>query len=282
MVTALVVLLSATLVARGQITGGAVEIRRPGLLVAAAVLALGAVLLNTIEFILMARCAGLDIRGVFALRVTVLSTAANLLPIPGAVTVKVGALMRSGAQVGQAFVATLSIGLIWGGVGLAGGGIAILVHGAWEAGVVVLVAGCASTLIGLALATRTAATAKGSTVGLAVTLLEIVTVLSGAVRIALILASFGFTFSVGKGVALYAAAIVATAVGIFPAGLGLREWLSIGVTVLLGMPSGVGFAVAIADRVVSMPTVAIVGIGLLTGRLDGVTAPGRPASDVDD
>jgi uncharacterized protein (TIRG00374 family) len=83
---------------------------------------------------------------------------------------------------------------------------------------------------------------------LPVAAVEIASVFMFSLRIAFILPALGYHASFGQAVALATAAIVASAVGIFPGGLGLRELLSAAMARLVGLDPSVGLVVAAVDR----------------------------------
>ena len=71
---------------------------------------------NTFEYLLSARMLHHRMRFVPALQLTTMSTAANLLPIPGAFLVRVQGLRTMGSRYGRALASTAVVGLVWIGV----------------------------------------------------------------------------------------------------------------------------------------------------------------------
>ena len=94
--------------------------RRPVLFVFVALLAGCGIVVNGAEYALSARAFGGRVTLRDATRISVLSTAANLLPIPGAAIVKTRALQKRGAGLRIAATLTIAIGIVW--VGVAGAG----------------------------------------------------------------------------------------------------------------------------------------------------------------
>ena len=265
LLVAVIVLAGATVTTWRQLDAG-LDVRRPLMLLPAAALAIAAVLFNSLEYVLIGRVAGVNVALRDALRIAVLSATANLLPIPGAAAVKFTALLRSGVPRMRAGVATLAVAVVWAGTGIAFGGLAWLHAGARAAGVAALAVGVVGVAGGLAVASyrRPAGTRPFVT---SLLLLEVAAVGLGALRLSLVVSSLGSGLSPAHGAAMYAAAAIAAAVGVFPAGLGLREWLSIGSSTLVGLPAGIGFYASILDRLVSLPMLVVAAIGLLTGRM---------------
>src|SRR5258706_8161975 len=111
------------------------------------VLAPATTILNGLEFASTARLVGQRPSVPESVRIAVLGTAANLLPLPGAALVRVGAMRRAGAGVGRSTAASATAALLWaGGVsGLAG---IALVAGHALLGAVLLAAGALAAGIG--------------------------------------------------------------------------------------------------------------------------------------
>ena len=70
-------------------------------------------LLNGLEYVGVARLVGQQPPLRRALHVAVLGTAANLLPVPGAVLVRVDALRRGGSSVGRSTAASVCAAFLW-------------------------------------------------------------------------------------------------------------------------------------------------------------------------
>ena len=82
-------------------------------------------------------------------------------------------------------------------------------------------------------------------------------------RLTLILAALGYGLSVSDAAALAAAGIVASAAGLFPGGLGLRELLSGVAAGVVGLDPAVGVVVAAVDRLVTLAVLAVVSAVLV-------------------
>jgi uncharacterized protein (TIRG00374 family) len=86
--------------------------------------------------------------------------------------------------------------------------------------------------------------------------LEVGSVACATLRIVLLLAALGHDPSAPDAAALAAAGIVASAVGLFPGGLGLRELLSGLTAEAVGLDPSLAVVVAALDRLV---TIVVVG-----------------------
>ena len=94
-------------------------------------------------------------------------------------------------------------------------------------------------------------------------LVEAATVVLSSVRIFVAFQVIGQTIRPVQAVALTASVIIAAAIGIFPAGLGLRELLSGVIGTAVGLTASEAIAATAADRIVSLAGSAILAAVLL-------------------
>jgi hypothetical protein len=201
-----------------------------------------------------------------AARVSVLSTAANLLPIPGAVLVRSRALRQRGTGTGAALSITTAIGVAWVGMTAVLAGGLQLVVGEPGLGAGVLVAGL--VVLGLAgvLASRTRGVSLGAGDVRTVLLVEAVAVLVAAGRLQLALWGLGYSAGADQSLALSLAGSLGSAVGFLPAGLGVREVLAAGIGPIVGLPAAVGLVATAVDRLLGLVVLAaIAGVLVATG-----------------
>lgn len=210
-------------------------------------------LVNAVEYWLAGRWVGVDVSPGQALQVTVLASAANLAPVPGAVVVRGRELFSHGGDVGQITRALAAIGVGWVAVALAAAGLALVGMGATVPGLLFLAAVALSTALLLLIVPNGV---RRDAAALQVAPLEAASVAVQAVRIYAVFQAFGFKVGGLQALGFPAAGAVASGVGLFPGGLGLRELLSGGIAPLLGLAPAVGVLGAAADR--------IVGLGVLT------------------
>jgi hypothetical protein len=221
-------------------------------------------ILNGLEYAGVARLVGQHVVLPSAVRVAVLGTAANLLPLPGAVLVRVEAMRRGGAGVKRSTAASASAALLWASAAalLAG---AALVVGQLALGAGLLVAGLVAGLSGAAVGVRVARrsdVAEPSVVMLRLFAVELATVGVGALRLVVIGAGLGGGIGFGQGAGLGLANVVAAAAGVFPGGLGLREALSAALAPILDLPAAVGAVAASFDRLLGLPVVVVAALVL--------------------
>lgn len=207
------------------------------------------------EFRVMGRLLGIAIPFHAAARVSVLSSAANLLPLPGSVLVRAMVLRERGAtykEIGLA-VSAMAVGLL-AMTGVICGSVLLVSHhfilgGALET------AGAIAVVVLLAIA-RGIDSEQLSIKAFNVLLAETLLIGVVGIRLFLVLPALGYGESVAQTAALAAASVAATATGVFPAGLGIRELASGVAGNLVSLPVEVGVIAAAVDRIAF-------GVGLL-------------------
>ena len=214
---------------------------------------------NGAEYAVTARLVGYRVRPAEATRIAVLASAANLLPLPGAVAVRAQALRRRGATTTRAVWATAIAGAVWVGVALGAAG-ALQLGGdhrstalaATVTGIVVVVAS------GVAAWALTRSLPLGPV--LALVMVEVASVAVGAGRYLLVLLALGFDVDARQAIALAVAGILASLVGILPGGLGVRELLAGAIAPLVGLAAAVGVIGSAVDRLIGLPALAVMAL----------------------
>ena len=178
--------------------------------------------LNALEYRLMAHLADHHPPRLEILQVTIMGTAANLLPIPGAVVVRLANLNKGGVKVTRGFNLTAIIGITWVGAACMLGGIAELFSHP-DFAVTALAIGVGLLAIAIVMLTRIVD--KGARLAGIIELVAIETgfVFVQAARLFLIAAALRFNVSFAQASTLVIAAVTAAAIGFLPAGLGARE-----------------------------------------------------------
>lgn len=207
---------------------------------------------KTVEFQLSGRIIGAEFDFPTALRVSVLSTAANLLPIPGSVLVRIQALRQAGNRYSRATFATAVMGFAWVGVAATAAGGFLIAFG-------LLITGLGWGLTGLALLGVTFSLANtrlrsGTRIRFTAMVIGVETlqVCVGALRLYLVLLALGEPASLTAASLLTLASVLASAAGVFPGGLGLRELLATILIPLAGMAAAAGFLASAVDRIVGL------------------------------
>lgn len=237
-----------------------------GALVLAAVLALATLAVNTWEYLVIGHALGQAGTWTGAGKVTVLAAFANLLPIPGAVVMKTRGLQRDGTTVTRALPVVVAAGGIWVSVASVLGA-AFLVPS--RPAVAAALAGLA--LAGFAISAtlvRRARVHRPRSTFARITTVEVVSVAVTSLRIYAVMWGLGSRPPPLQAVALTVAAIISSAVGLVPGGLGLREVLSAGVAALVDLDPAIGLVVSALDRVIlaAMTALVALAIGVSSGR----------------
>lgn len=219
--------------------------------------------LNAAEYQVTAAILGYRVPFVPALRVGVLATAANLLPIPGALLVRGHAIRRLGAPYGKIALSTGAVGLCFIGTACVIAGAVLVASGELTLGAVLLGAG----LLLLALASAMLVSERGARTGMRL-LLATVARATGAIavkagRLYLILLALGYEAGVTQALTLTLAAVIALALGFVPGGLGVAEALGAAFSPLVGLSAAVGFVASAVDRLISILGLGLIALGAL-------------------
>lgn len=226
----------------------------PWLLVASALLVSPlSTVANAAEFAATARALGRRVPPAEALRVAVLSSAANLLPLPGAVAVRTHQL-RGAAGAKRAFGVTAGAGICWLGTALLAAGLADLAANHRAAGLVPAALGAAGVALAWFLVRRAATSAPSAWWW--IWACEIGQVAVGAARLALAVAALGSPVDLAQALGLAVAPVAGSAVGVLPGGLGVREAIAASIAALVDLPAAVGGAAAAVDRILGLVVVA--------------------------
>lgn len=227
------------------------------------------VVLNAARFQISARILGRHVSSATALRVSVAATAANLLPLPGAALVRIQGLKVLGEGYGAASAATGVVAGAWAGVTLTAAGLWQLPAGSPLLSGVLAAVGI-TALAAAALGLR-ALVPEGRFASLASRLLvlEGLVLLTAAGRLYLVFSSLGVDVRFHQTIALTVAGVAASAVGVLPGGLGLREAAAAGLASLLALPASAGYLAAAIDRLVGLIVLFLITAVLA---LSGTTA----------
>jgi uncharacterized membrane protein YbhN (UPF0104 family) len=263
MVVAIVVFIGATLIATMQLPDVDRSIRWELLALMALVGVPATVALNTAEYAFSAGLLGHSVRFGEALRTSLIASAANQLPIPGSVLVRVGALRRLGSSYARASASTATVGLAWiGATGILAGA-AQLPSGARLLGLVLFLVGLLAVFLSYLMVRVHVGSSGAARMMLQVLLVEIGSVLASAARFYLVLLALGFGVAFPQALALTVAVVVASAAGFLPGGLGVRELLAAAISPLIGLPAAVGLLATAIDRLAALGGLSILALVLL-------------------
>jgi uncharacterized membrane protein YbhN (UPF0104 family) len=222
--------------------------------------------LKMLEYDAAARLIGSRAGPRRALEVAVISSAANLLPIPGSLIVTTRSLSEQGATYGSAAVATSIPGLAW--LGLAGviGGVSIIVAGSWPVGLAILVGGLACLAVAGAMFRRTAPATGRPQLALRIVLIETSWIGLSGFRLWLVLRAIGVVGTPAQVLALAVAGAMSVAIGFFPGGLGAREALIALLSPIIKLPLSEGVVLGVIDRVVWITFLALAAVVVVATR----------------
>lgn len=262
LVLAVLIFAAASLMALNALPDTVSSPRWPLLALVAAVGVPAAILLNAAEYAISARMLEHRVSLVASLRISVLASAANLLPVPGSVLIRVRALTRLGSGLRRSVAATAAVGVGWVGTGSVMTGAFLAITGATSTGVPIAALGVALVTFAYALVPAM------PTIRRAIVLAQIVAVEAGSVgvkaaRYWLVFQAFGIDLRPHQSLALAMAAVLATALGFFPGGLGLQEVLSAAIGPLVGQSASFSVLASSVDRIISLAVLAFVTAALL-------------------
>lgn len=253
--------------------------------VAALVTPLG-VALNALELRVMGRAVTSPGTAVMtwptALRAVVLATVANLLPLPAGALVRIQAVRAAGAGSAAATAINVAGAGMWSGAGLLIAGLALLLTDATLVAVAGVLIGMAAIAVG-ALMVRRLNPQHWRVAALRLAGVEFAFALLQGVRLMLVLLALGFEVAVWQGLVLGAAAPVAAAAGVFPAGIGLAEVLTALVSPFAALPEAAGFLVAGVSRLLGLgllvPLAFWLGVREVVARPDATVSGEQPPPD---
>jgi hypothetical protein len=248
------------------------QIRWWPLMVTAVVLVPGSILANAAELKVMARAtADRPLPWVEAIRVVVVATAANLLPIPGAALVRIQALRTRGASGAAATGVNIAGAGIWIGAGLLVAAIVLVGFSPVSAAVAGLVGlgACTAAWLVLVRAARPGRTLDAMWRLLVVE--PLVAIMHGA-RLLLVLAALDIDLDLVQALVIGVSAPLSAAAGVFPSGIGLAEALSGLLAPLVALPAASGVLATALNRVVGLAVTApIAGVLAVTSPSDEAT-----------
>jgi uncharacterized membrane protein YbhN (UPF0104 family) len=226
---------------------------RPGLLAVLVLVATpSTLLLNAVQYRTMAAALNHRIGLRSAMRVSIVATFVNYLPIPapGGIAVRTAALARRGSTIRSAVSINAITGLLWAGVAAAVAGLALLAEPDLAGrGAIMAVGGTGAVGISALLVRRLGLHWRRIFGEMLVT--QVALVLVSGLRVWISLAVIGEPASLGAALVISCSTVIAALVGIAPAGLGLREAIAGGLAAAVDVPVAAAVAASAVDRVAS-------------------------------
>jgi len=218
---------------------------------------LATVALNGAEYIAQALIVGVDVAFLEGVRVSIVATAANMLPIPGSALVRTQALATSGGGYKKATATTVTVGAAWIGATATLAAVLGVATGTVAAGSAVGAIGLGFLAFSYVLVRRAHPPTGIADVYGRIVAIEAGAAIVGALRFFGILYALGIDISAPQAMALALASVIASASGIFPAGIGIREALAGAIGAIVGLPAASGVAAAATDRVAGLLVLAV-------------------------
>jgi hypothetical protein len=230
------------------------DVRWWPLLVLAVVGTPATIAVNAAELRVMGHLLGGDLPWSRAVRVVVLATAANVLPVPGGAVVRIQALTAAGAGAVRATGVNLAAALVWVATAVTVAGVVALRLAPGPA-VLAVALGGVGTVVALT-AVRASATRRSARGLIALSVVELVTTLLHGGRLWLALVVLGVPVGLDRALVIGVAGPLSAAAGVFPSGLGLAEVLAAGLASLVALAPAAGFGATAVVRVVGLATSA--------------------------
>jgi hypothetical protein len=218
-----------------------------------------AIVLNAAEFRAMLEAAGASAPWRMALEVTIYTSAANMLPIPGGVITRLGGMRARGVGMKQGSWMVLLFAGVWAGAAFLLSGFAILLRNALL-GAPFLATG--AVLLALSIVSLRRQNTHYSLIG-KILLIRIALQLVEMVRLMLALRALGIGLTLTDVAVFAIASFVGTAVSIVPAGLGVSEGVVALLSPIIGLNPATGFVAAAINRIVVMAALVAVTSVLL-------------------
>jgi uncharacterized membrane protein YbhN (UPF0104 family) len=213
------------------------------------------VVLNGMRSLVAARLLGSSPSVGACVRVSIISAAANLLPIPGAFLVRVQWLKEIGAGYGAATLSSAMLASAWIGVtAVLAGAMQLGAGGNLWLGATVMAVGLVALSASWVVLRSQASTRAAAAAALRLLAIESLVALLAAGRMYLVIVAMGVAVNLSQALALTLGSVVASAAGVFPGGLGLREAVCAGLGPLVGLPASVSFVAAAIDRLLGLAT----------------------------
>lgn len=211
-------------------------------------------------------CKALNVKVDFAesLRVASAATIANLLPIPGALFVRISSLKKKGIPIKRATAVTAAVSLVVLSMSLTISGF-ILVGISHLYGAVALMLGLAVGILSLYILSHNVD--ESIKVLWKLCLLAMYISLISGMNLFFIMMALGRHISLSSAVVISASGVLASALGIFPGGLGARELIAGGLSLIFGFDAGIIVTAVLITRVAESLGLLILQIGFRASKV---------------
>ena len=214
------------------------------------------IFINGLEYFYIAKLGGakeVELKG--AIAITIIGSAANMLPLPGALAVRIGAMKAKGITVKRgAYLSILGFGL-WGGVAACISAISMFNLKATPEAYYLIICGVIGIIVSL-----TFLYLFNPKLHLVAALLfqRLSMVLLDALRMYICLLALGIDIELLQSGLLVLGSLLGSAVSIVPAGLGVREVVTATLAPYIGVTAAAGFMAATLNRIFGLAVVSMI------------------------
>ncbi len=180
-------------------------------------------LLMALRFMVSSRAIGSTATFPASCKVVVLGAAANMLPVPGGVMVRVAAMSRGGATLSRSVGINIDLTICWLGVSALYSAIAAAAVGNAPLAAVFSIVALGGVGLAIALLHRRIRDLRTS---LALALIQTLATFVDIARVWLCFRALGLSTDILRVMGLSFASVAGSIVTIVPAGLGVREWVA--------------------------------------------------------
>jgi hypothetical protein len=234
-----------------------------------------AIAMNVAEYVVSARILGHHVPLWDGVRTSVVATAANNLPLPGSALVRTRALTEMGSPVKRAALSTAIVGLFWIGVACSLAGLlqtrSTFPPSRWT----FVVIGLSCLVLGRLMLAIPQSRSRANALTAVLLAVELGSVGVTALRYHVALLALGLSPSLGQSFTLAVSVVVASAVGIFPGGFGLREVVAGALAPLVKLSSAVGILSVAIDRLIALAFFVPFSVGLFFANTISMRRAGR-------
>ncbi len=230
------------------------------------------ILANAFEFILIGSSFQRKISLLRAVEISVIASAANMLPLPGGTIARVAALRTYNIRYGEAIIANIIFALLWVAVAFVFAGMFLFLRSSgiisWfflSIGIMVFIGiflwishrGISFIVVSWALLQR------------------IFLVSLDALRLWWCLQALGLNAEYGQAATFVVGGVIGSAVSIVPAGLGVREGISAALAPLVGLAAASGFMASALNRLLALAVLSPCAffLSLIRREKNAVTCP---------
>ncbi len=206
------------------------------------------VIVGSVVFQITCRIGGMHIGPVEAIKISVLSSAANYLPLPGGPALRVAAMMDKGVALKVSTFANIATALVWFG--------ATFLHASIWAGLINSALWIALSILGFI------CLVSGVSIiwSISQRIVDIVLMVAATTVAAMVYAigfwvsleALGFDGSFAQAVVISVAGVIGAAVSFVPSGLGVRELAAASIALWIATDPAIGF---MASAVMHMATI---------------------------